>query len=244
MTKLRITSRMLTVALATSMIVGVSARAHGDDDPRIVKIDHRYHGLTYGEWEARWWQWADLVPILNGNDHPLFTGDPGDVLRGNSGDVWFLAGVFGVETRRITIPEGTALFFPIVNAECSAFEAPPFHGGNEAERRACANGWIDTVKAVTCTIDGDKVHHLKDYRTESPQFTMGPFPADNILGAPAGSTTPSVDAGIYLLIEPLSEGQHTIHFTANLDWAPFCVGDCIDTTYVITVEHDQHHDHH
>ena len=65
---------------------------------------------------------------------------------------------------------------------------------------------------------------------------MGPFPADNILGAPAGSSTLAVDAGIYLLLEPLSEGQHTIHFTANLDWAPFCVGDCIDTTYEITVE--------
>jgi hypothetical protein len=43
-------------------------------------------------------------------------------------------------TIHATIPGAAHVFFPIITVECSVAEPPPFHGENEAERRACANG--------------------------------------------------------------------------------------------------------
>ena len=55
---------------------------------------------------------------------------------------------------------------------------------------------------------------LTPFRFVSPLFTWGPVPADNIVGAPAGTTSDAVDAGYYLLLTPLTVGSHTIHFGA------------------------------
>ena len=161
-------------------------------------------------------------------NNPILPG--GNVLQGQSGHVWFLAGVFGNEERSITIPAGTALFFPVAGTECSTAEPPPFHGDNEAELRACAQGFIDTAVGLAAEIDGVPVQNLSEYRHQSPLFTFGPLVADNILGLPSGTTAQSVDDGIYLLLAPLPVGAHTIHFTAT-----FVGAGTIDTTYNVTV---------
>ena len=51
------------------------------------------------------------------------------------------------------------------------------------------------------------------------------------LDAPAGTTSPAVDAGVYLLLAPLSVGTHVVHFGGTLD----LLGFSIDTTFNITV---------
>ncbi len=54
---------------------------------------------------------------------------------GQQGHVWFLTGTFnesGVVSRTCRIPAGTALFFPVLNVECSTLEAPPFFGADAA----------------------------------------------------------------------------------------------------------------
>jgi hypothetical protein len=61
---------------------------------------------------------------------------------------------------------------------------------------------------------------------------FGPLPADNVLGAPAGTTSLAVDAGVYLMLTPLSPGSHTIHVRGTFDEFDFT----IDTTFNITVE--------
>jgi len=151
--------------------------------------------------------------------------------------VLFLSGVGGGVTIELTIPAGTALFLPIVNAECSMIEPDPFHGGDEEELRACANVHIDKTSGRFAVIDGVPVNNLDAYRVESPLFEFGPLPENNYLkflgvDAPAGATSPSVDAGVYLLLAPLRVGEHVIHFGGTLDEFFFS----IDTTYIITVE--------
>jgi hypothetical protein len=157
------------------------------------------------------------------------------VLQSQTDHVWFLAGVVGsTEVRSITIPAGTALFFPIVNVECSTVEADPFHGNDQASLSRCANGHIDKTSGLAATIDGIPVRALDSYRGESPLFTFGPLPDPNVLGPPpvaAGTIGSSVDVGIYLLLTPLSVGSHTIHFTGTFDE----FGVSIDTTYYLTV---------
>lgn len=148
----------------------------------------------------------------------------------------FLAGIGGGATFAITIPPGTPIFFPVVNAECSVLEPDPFHGDDEAELRACANGHIDNTSDLFATIDGVPVNNLDAYRVESPLFEFGPLPEDNLfalfgLDAPAGTTSLAVDAGVYLLLAPLNVGTHVLQFGGTFDEFGFS----IDTTYNITV---------
>lgn len=69
------------------------------------------------------------------------------------------------------------------------------------------------------------------FRTESPLFVWGPLPEGNIFGAPEGTVSPAVDAGYYLLLKPLSVGEHVIEFGGTFDE----LGGGINTRYLITV---------
>jgi hypothetical protein len=183
------------------------------------------YGHTYAEWDARWWLWAFSIPADPTN--PLFPG--GNVLQNQTAPVWFLTGVGPSEVRSITIPSGIALYFPILNAECSTVEPDPFHGNNEAELRACAKGWMDTSTGLAAEIDGRPVRNLSAYRHQSTLYAFGPLGANNILGVP-GATGFSADDGYYLMLAPLPTGAHTIHFSGLLGGLfP------IETTYNILV---------
>jgi hypothetical protein len=103
------------------------------------------------------------------------------------------------------------------------------------ELRACAKMIIDNSSNLAAEIDGVPVQHLAAYRHQSPLFVWGPVPADNIVGAPAGTTALSVDDGVYLLLTPLPPGTHTIHFTGTFNGPDPVVMGTIDTTYQITV---------
>jgi hypothetical protein len=223
---------LLGLVLVTLLAVSSDALAKGGNkNPGVIPPNAKYRGLTYGEWAARWWQEALSIPVVDG-EHPLISGGA----FGGKGGVVFLSGVGGGVTVEITIPAGTALFFPVVNSECSILEPDPFHGDDEAELRACANGHIDNTSGHFAEIDTVPVNNLDAYRVQSPLFEFGPLPAHNFfdffgLPAPAGTTSPSVDAGVYVLLAPLKVGTHTVHFRGTFDG----LGFSIDTTYIITV---------
>jgi hypothetical protein len=198
----------------------------------IIPPHVRYRGLSYGEWGAEWWKTVFSIPVVDDN-HPVISGG---AFGGDKGVV-FLAAIGGGATIDVTIPAGTPLFFPVVNSECSVLEPDPFHGDNETELRACANGHIDNTSGLFAVIDGVPVKNLEAFRVESPLFEFGPLPEDNLfeffgLDAPAGTTSPAVDSGVYLLLAPLKVGTHTIHVGGMFD----LLGFSIDTTFNITVE--------
>jgi len=90
------------------------------------------------------------------------------------------------------------------------------------------------VTELSLEIDGKKVSGLSPkapvFRADSPLFTFN-LPTDNILGEscppagqPAGTLplrlcppgpSPSVADGYYVLLEPLSPGEHTIRIQAK-----------------------------
>src|SRR5882724_9815303 len=76
---------------------------------------------AYGKWSAAWWEWALELPIVDsaGHTHPFIDDPSFDVTEGQSGQVWFLAGSFGA-ARTCTVPPGKALFFALLNSECSS----------------------------------------------------------------------------------------------------------------------------
>ena len=124
----------------------------------------------------------------------------------------------GVATRNITVPAGIALFFPITDVEASVLEG---NGTSEVELRASAAYLENHAQGMTCSIDGQLVRSLNGNRVQSPLFTIGPLPDNNVfqasgVTAPAGTTTPSISDGVFVMVAPLSVGHHTIHFTGAL----------------------------
>lgn len=189
----------------------------------IVNPADTFEGKTYAQWSAEHWKWLYSLPADN---HPLF--DTASVSAGQTGDVWFLGGtfttttstngtMFGAATRNVSIPQGKALFFPLIDTEASTAEG---NGTNDAQLLAAAQGTIDSVDTLSCIIDGQSVPNLSAYRAASDLFTWGPLPTNNVFGDPAnfpaGTTSPSVADGYYLLLQPLPPGDHTIHFTGGV----------------------------
>jgi hypothetical protein len=221
--------KKMILGLVTSVffLTAVSNTQGANGNPSVIPTHASFRGLSYGEWEAVWWSTALSIPVVDGS-HPIINGG---AFEGENGVLFFAGPSFD-----ITIPPGTPLFVPLLNVECSVLEPDPFHGDDEASLRACANGLFDLASDHFATINGVPVKNLEDYRVESPLFEFGPLPEDNYfeffgLDAPAGTTSLAVDAGIYLMLAPLSVGEHEIHYEGKVEAFDFE----IDTTYHITV---------
>jgi hypothetical protein len=192
----------------------------------------RFKGLTSAEWMAAWWQAVFALPVEAGS-HPLINGG---AFGGNNRTVFLGAPVVPIGTPTgtipVTVPPGTSLVVPIITVECSVAEAPPFHGDNEVELRACANGLLDAVRDVYAEIDGKPVKDPRALRVTSPLFRYGPLPAGNVLGMLPGTQSDSVGAGFNLLLQPFSVGVHRLIIRASVP----DFGIAIDTEFLINVE--------
>ena len=228
------TQRFLVASMMVGLL-GVAPVAFAKNpNPGIIPPTAKAYGMTYGEWSAKWWQWAFSLPV---DQNPFFDeeGDCSNGANGQFGPVWFLTGVInvsGTAVRDCLVPAGKALFFPVFNAECATLEG---NGSTEDALGACATGLVDPVTGLTAEIDGVPIQNLQqDYRFSSPLFTYGPLPENNVLQlfgfhAPAGATSLSGADGFYLMLAPLSVGEHTIHFTGTVGTFS------LDITYNLTV---------
>jgi len=187
---------------------------------------------------ARWWEFATSIPT---EVNPLLDTSGANCMVGQRGSTWFLAGTFsgGTVSRSCSVPAGEALFFPIVNSV--NINAPNVCGqGTDnlsvAQLRAMSASFIDGATNLSAEVDGKPLRNL--IRVRSAVFAIA-FPADNIFDAPcggpgtvpAGIYSPAVDDGIYVLLQPLSVGTHTIHLHAEVASQNFV----LDVTYNLTV---------
>jgi hypothetical protein len=164
-----------------------------------------------------------------------------DCSKEQSGPVWFL-GRGPSPQPNCTVPVGTALFFPIINAECSTLPGDNTGDTTEAGLRGCANFLANLIdpNTLNATLDGVALADLSRYRVQSPFFTIGPLPGGptNNLGffftgnpTPEGTNGMSVSDGYYLLMHPLSPGQHVLSFHGEIPSFSYVV----NMTYVLTV---------
>jgi hypothetical protein len=224
--------RLLTAAVGAIALLSASSTARAsarEPTPGVIPPQGRAHGMTYGEWSAAWWQWALSLPV---DKNPFFDegGDCTNGSNGQRGPVWFLTGVLnesGTAVRDCVVPAGKALFFPVINVECSTLEDVPFHGEDEAELRACATGFA--FGEVSAKIDGVPIQDLDRHLVESPLFEFT-LPEENVLGIDPG-TGQSVSNGYYLLLAPLSVGEHVVEFGGT--YTDF--GFSLHITYNLTV---------
>lgn len=235
-----------TVAIVGIIFVlGIVPYRATASDPVVFAQNEAVVGMTYGDWSAAWWQYILSIPI---SDNPLM--DDGSDTTGttcrvgqSSGPVFFLAGSWvGEVVRHCTVPS-VPLFFPIINAECSDIEGPPFYGSNAHERRICAAELIDGVDvgSLEVTVDGKEVPALGYFRVQSPDFQFTMPRHDNILGLKNVTSGNAASDGYYVMLERLTPGSHVIHFKGE------CVsGDCEgflqDITYYLNVIGDDDDD--
>ena len=216
------------------------ALADENHHPRVLPPKSHPFGKTYGEWNAMWWQWFFSVPASK--NPGLATNGKVNCKVGQSGHVWFLAGHFlgsGSFTRNCRVPEGKALFIPLLNSWAdNVCNSPPL---TVEQLRASAASAVIPPANLHASIDGNPLTNLESYRAISPVFsyTLPPSP-DNLIDAafgvslpgpcwPSLTVTPAVADGFYIMLTPLTAGSHTINFGGS---GP---GITLDVTYNLTV---------
>jgi hypothetical protein len=192
-------------------------------------------GAAFRDLSAAWWQWLISVPTPV---NPILDETGEHCVVGQRGSTWFLAGTFGgAVTRSCAVPEGARLFFPVLNF--AVFDSPGVCGqGPERipihEMRAFAGAAIDAGSGYSLEIDGRPAPG-RLHRVRSRVFALA-VPADNVFvpgcgTLPAGVYSPAVDDGVYVRLPPLSVGEHTVRFRAEVPEAGFVT----DATYHLTV---------
>jgi hypothetical protein len=227
---------LLGTALAVLITIIPNAMAQQKDGSgnsiSIFPTDSKPFGNTYGEWSAKWWQWAVFTPT---DKSPLKDNTGINCAQAQSGPVWFLAGTFGgAAERTCTIPSGKAIMFPIYNGECSYIEYPQYK--TESELRKCAIEQANKVTNLDVSVDGMKIQDLKQkYRFQSPLFDLA-LPNNNVFGLTPGPTK-SVADGFWIISQPLSPGKHEIRFSgASVDFTSSGVQNfATEATYHLTV---------
>jgi hypothetical protein len=119
--KARLTGRLTPALLVAAMLsFGLSPSAQAGNDKQgnsgILPPQSDFRGKSYAEWSASWWQWFLEHPM---EGHPANPNPNSgyDVRSGQSDNVWYLASAWPQPAIEIRV--GTALFIPLVDAECS-----------------------------------------------------------------------------------------------------------------------------
>jgi hypothetical protein len=212
-------------------------------------VDSSPFGSSYGDWAARWWEYVYAIPAAQ---NPILDTTGANAGVGQSGPVFFLVETFGgTATRSATVPAGKALFFPVANAEFDTVGTAPFKFPNANFGQLHhfvgatpdtnvlfgeANSFVDTASDLVCQVDSLDVPDLATYRVQSPVFAYY-LPPNNVYGALGlkvvpGTVSPAVTAGIYVMLRPLTAGQHTVNFSGSFFGGTFSVG----ANYTLTVE--------
>jgi hypothetical protein len=179
----------------------------------------------YGSLTALWWQWIYAQPAIDidgTNTNPVLdttgayaaAGQENGIGPGNK--YFFLTGTFGGEvTRDVTVPQGKALFFPILNVNADNAVDPPTDNG-VPELKVIAKAPIDAATTLSAEFDG---HAVQFFRSTSPTFDYT-VPEESIykyFGLEGsqfeGRIKPAVADGYWAYIPPPSPGSHVLVIT-------------------------------
>jgi hypothetical protein len=183
-------------------------------------------------WTAQWWLWMERL-----GSSPAYEFGDVDCSRGQTGNVWFLAGSFEepnteYSTRRCTIPADKSVMAPLYTAVWVNF---PGENYTVAEKlKDLDETFSDTTPGsafgkicdLISTIDGINVPHT---RLQSSPFLLFDDPE-------------AVQDGFWIAFD-LAPGTHEIHIGGTLcafgeppATPPGAIRDRVDATYFVTVE--------
>jgi len=221
----------LAVALAVSLVLPPGA-AMADQGPPIYLPQTAPFGKPLPQWTAEWWQFMLSIPTAV---NPLADETGDSCMLGQRGEVWFLAGNFGgtaaPTTRACSIPEGKALFFPVLNVVDVNTTTQ-----TASELRTETAPCLDAATQLTVEVDGQSLPRLFDKnRVRSAVFEIA-LPTDNLFGLDAGIYSPAIDDGYYVMLKPLPVGKHQLHIVgASAGCDLFGRAFSTEVTYNVTI---------
>jgi len=207
-------------------------------------IGAKGYGKSYGDLSAAWWQWARSIPAdIVAPDgvspgHPLAAqGDMDCSLNQSNGPIWFLGGSMfdGMAMiRNCVVPARKALFFPLVNGVTLNRESDNMTVDEKQEE-------AHFFGSLACRMDSmldntPTVYSLPTVRAQSEPFLLEVATPD-VFGDDGVVDPEAVADGYWVMVPPLSKGEHVLHFTGSLchpeTGDPFFTSD---VTYNLSVE--------
>ena len=187
----------------------------GSNSVNIFPPGSKPYGLTFAEHEKNFWKWILKIPA---NESPLNdrTGEKCATDQSNiNSSVFYLSmNNGGISERTCKVPVGKGLLIPVMQVEWSDKEAP---GASVEELHKSAKKDQDSVNSLYLKI-GDKEYKYADllkYRTQTDVFEVA-FPDNGIFGVIEGGLSKVVADGFYIITEPLTKGNYSIHFKSSL----------------------------
>ncbi|MGQ0612727.1 MAG: hypothetical protein ACT4PV_03120 [Planctomycetaceae bacterium] len=202
----------------------------------VVTPGDLYAGKTYEQWTQEWWRW--LMGIPSGINPAQAANE--NLQTNQSGPVFFLTGVEGPVTRSVTVPQGTAILFPMINVlmdfPCPDPAFQPAPGQTLlAFLRGEADALMSLVIHLEAEIDGVPIPDLFNNRITTGLFSFTGHPSlTNFDPCITGSPQQGLSDGYWILVNPLPVGTHRIHLRGRIVFPDLTVFD-VETDYVILV---------
>ena len=176
------------------------------------------YGLSTDEHIENFWKWQISIPAEPEGEHPISDSTGEKCTKGQSNSnssVFYLSGAGGKTVNRIcTIPAGKGVLIPVMTVVATEKEYP---GSSVAELAEIVKKDQDSVNALSLDINGKHYafDDLKKFRTTTGEFEVT-FPKDGIFGVTEEGRSKAVADGYYLITEPLSQGNYSIHYKGAL----------------------------
>jgi hypothetical protein len=221
-------SDILQMARTQSALNATSFRSYPDGPfvpGGVFAANATAYGKTYGEWGAEWWKWALSIPA---DMNPIVDTTGDYCTMGQSGHVWFLGGTFvstsesGPLVRDCTIPAGKAIFYPVINGTWIEEPGDEIYTDEEVRwvvANFTAGGNLGCQ--ITSTLDSFSTPNLGEVpapvtaqlrpvvRAQSQKFTVN-LPENNVLGYPPGKNERLIAEGYWVMLPPLTPGEHVL----------------------------------
>lgn len=210
-----ITSFVIASFLFVFLLWGTLSPVLGSNSVNIFPSESKPYGLTYVEHIKNFWKWLLGIPAKESpiND-PTGEKCANGQSNTNSSVFYLSTNNGGISERTCKVPSGKGLFIPVMLVEWSDKEAP---GASIEELHKSAKKDQDSVNSLYLKI-GDKEYKYDDlikYRTHTDVFEVV-FPDDGSFGVIEGGVSKAVADGFYILTEPLTKGNYSIHFKSSL----------------------------
>jgi hypothetical protein len=185
----------------------------------IFSPSEKPYGLDYSEHAKKFWQYILAIPA---KDNP-FNDASGEKCSTNqtstNSSVFYLATTEGKSERTCKVPVGKGLVIPVLIVEISDKEMP---GAPMEDLCKSAKEDQDKVNSLYLSID-NKVYtfdNLTKYRIHPPVPFEAIFPNDGLFGVTQGGKSKVCADGHWIITDPLTKGNHTIHFRSGLNSDP------------------------
>jgi hypothetical protein len=206
----------------------------GSKSVNIFPSGSKPYGLTFAEHQKNFWKWVLEIPA---NESPVNDPTGEKCVNGQSNSnssVFYLSfNNGGLSERTCKVPAGKGLLIPIMQVEFSEKEVP---NASIEDLRRTATKDQDSVNSLYLEI-GDKEYKYDDlvkYRTQTDVFEVV-FPDKGIFGVIEGGVSKVIGDGFYIITEPLTQGNYSVHFKSSL----ICLDpDCAEPNFAQDIKYN------